>query len=433
MRRLPGLRTVLSGRDFRRLYATRLISQSGDGVFQVALAAYAFFDPESRPSAPAVAGAFAALLLPYSLVGPWAGVFLDRWRRRQVLVGANAVRAVLVLALAAVVGVGGPLLLVLGLGLVVISVNRFFLAALSAALPHVVTDDTLVTANSLSTTSGTILAFVGGGVGYGLRLAFGDAPAGTSGLLVVTAAWYVVSALVALSMDKDLLGPDAHAGRAETREALRDVAGGLVAGARHVWQRRAAGHALLTIAANRFCYGISTIMVLLLYRNYFHPQAVAAGIGGLALVLGATGVGYFTAALVTPHATRRIRKQTWAALLLVGGGVIQLVLGLPFREVLFVPAAFALGVVAQGLKICVDTIVQQNIDDAFRGRVFSFYDVIFNVSFVSAAAVGAVALPASGKSYLLLVVISVGYAATGGVYLSRTRARTRARDTFATR
>lgn len=417
------MRTVLAGRDFRRLYATRLISQSGDGLFQVALAAYAFFDPQSRPSAPAVAGAFAALLLPYSLVGPWAGVFLDRWRRRQVLVGANVVRGTLVLALAAVIGAGGPLLLVLGLGLVVVSVNRFFLAALSAALPHVVTDDTLVTANSLSTTSGTIAAFLGGGVGYALRLAFGASAAGTSALLLVTAAWYVSSALVALTMAKDLLGPDADAGRVETREALRDVARGLVAGARHVWQRRTAGHALLTIAANRFCYGISTIMVLLLYRNYFHPQAVAAGIGGLALVLGATGVGYFAAALVTPHATRRMRKQTWAAALLIAGGLTQLVLGLPFREVLFVPAAFALGVVAQGLKICVDTIVQQNIDDGFRGRVFSFYDVIFNVSFVSAAAVGALALPATGKSYPMLLVISIGYAVTGVGYAIASRSR----------
>ncbi|HEX6445417.1 MAG TPA: MFS transporter [Streptosporangiales bacterium] len=424
------MRTVLSGRDFRRLYATRLISQSGDGLFQVALAAYAFFDPQSRPSAPAVAGAFAALLLPYSIVGPWAGVFLDRWRRRQVLVGANAVRAALVVALAAAVAAGGPLALVLGLGLVVVSVNRFFLAALSAALPHVVTDETLVTANSLSTTSGTIAAFLGGGIGYGLRLGLGDSATGSAALLLVTAAWYVSSALVALTMARDLLGPDAGTGRTETREALRDVARGIVAGARHVWLRRTAGQALAAIAANRFCYGVSTIMVLLLYRNYFHPEAVAAGIGGLALVLGATGVGYFAAALGTPYATRLMRKQTWAAALLVAGGVVQLVLGLPFREVLFVPAAFALGLVAQGLKICVDTIVQQNIDDGYRGRVFSFYDVIFNVSFVSAAAVGAVALPTTGRSYPMLLVISVGYALTGVVYLVRSRAGTRERGTL---
>lgn len=428
------MRTVLSGRDFRRLYATRLVSQCGDGLFQIALAAYAFFDPQSRPSAPAVAAAFAALLLPYSLVGPWAGVFLDRWRRRQVLVGANAVRAGLVLALAAVVGAGGPLLLVLGLGLVVVSVNRFFLAALSAALPHVVTYETLVTANSLSTTSGTVAAFAGGGLGYGLRLAFGDAPLGSAALLLVTAAWYVTSALIALTMAKDLLGPDADAPQVRTREALGAVARGMAAGARHVWRRRPAAHALLAIASNRFCYGIATIMMLLLYRNYFHPHAVAAGIGGLALVLGATGVGYFAAAVVTPHATRLMRKQTWAAALLVSGGVVQLVLGLPFREELFVPAAFALGLVAQGLKICVDTIVQQTIDDAYRGRVFSFYDVIFNVSFVSAAAVGAVALPASGKSYPMLLVISIGYAVTGLGYAvaSRPRYRTRERGTLTT-
>ena len=51
--------------------------------------------------------------------------------------------------------------------------------------------------------------------------------------------------------------------------------------------------------------------------------------------------------------------------------------------------AFVLGVAAQGSKICVDTIVQTSVDDAFRGRVFSFYDVMFNIAFVSAAAFGA--------------------------------------------
>ncbi|MQA78240.1 MAG: MFS transporter [Streptosporangiales bacterium] len=428
MKRLAGLRTVLAGRDFRRLYATRLVSQSGDGLFQVALAAYAFFDPQRQPTAPAVAAAFAALLLPYSLVGPWAGVFLDRWRRRQVLVGANVVRAVLVLAIAGVVLADAPLAALLGLGLVVVSVNRFFLAALSASLPHVVPRRELVTANSLSTTSGTVAAFLGGALGYGLRLVFGESGGGTAALLAVTTAWYLCSSLVAVTMAKDLLGPDLDTERSDTRTALRDVAHGMVDGARHVWQRRAAGHGLVAIASHRFFYGISTISVLLLFRNYFHPQAVAAGLGGLALVLGATGVGFLVAALVTPVATRRMSKQTWATVLLLGTGVIQLACGLPYDELLLVAAAFGLGIGAQGLKICVDTLVQEGVDDAYRGRVFSFYDVVFNVSFVSAAAVGAVALPASGKSYPVLVATAAGFVVTALVYTGRTRRLSRRGD-----
>src|SRR5215207_10337206 len=93
---VTDLRTVLRGRGFRRLFAIRVCGQVGDGVFQVAMASYVFFSPERHATAPAAAQAFAVLLLPYSLVGPFAGVVLDRWRRRQVLLIANLVRAALV-------------------------------------------------------------------------------------------------------------------------------------------------------------------------------------------------------------------------------------------------------------------------------------------------------------------------------------------------
>ncbi|HEX2497602.1 MAG TPA: MFS transporter, partial [Actinomycetes bacterium] len=100
---LADLRMVLRSRDFRRLFGTRLLAQTSDGIFQVALASYVFFSPERQPSAQAVAAAFAALLLPYSVVGPFTGVLLDRWRRRQVLVWANVIRAAMVIGVAGLV------------------------------------------------------------------------------------------------------------------------------------------------------------------------------------------------------------------------------------------------------------------------------------------------------------------------------------------
>ena len=79
-------------------------------------------------------------------------------------------------------------------------------------------------------------------------------------------------------------------------------------------------------------------------------------------------------------------------------------------------AAFFLGIVAQGIKIVVDTLVQQNVDDAFRGRVFSFYDVLFNVTFVAAATFAALTLPQSGKSIAVTCIVSAGYGATAFWY-----------------
>ena len=80
-----ALRRLLEGPDFRRLLRVRMAGQFGDGLFQGALFAAVFFDPTKATSAAQAAAAFTTLLLPYSLVGPFAGVFLDRWRRQRVL------------------------------------------------------------------------------------------------------------------------------------------------------------------------------------------------------------------------------------------------------------------------------------------------------------------------------------------------------------
>ncbi|MGH3344603.1 MAG: MFS transporter [Carbonactinosporaceae bacterium] len=421
---LADLRAVIRERDFRRLYATRLISQTSDGVFQVALASYVFFSPERSTSADKAAAAFAALLLPYSIVGPFAGVFLDRWRRRQVLVSCNVVRALLGLVVTALVAAGQEGLAFYLTALALISVNRFFLAALSASLPHVVRPRDLVMANSVSTTSGTIAAVTGALVGFVVRELLGREAAETATVVMLSSCVYLCAALVASRMDKDLLGPDYDTELPETREALRRVARGLVDGGRHVWHHRAAGQALAAIGVHRFFYGVSLISTILLYRNYFNePWQVQAGLGGLAMVFAASGFGYFVAALITPEVTRRMSTSAWVTSCLTAAAVVQLVFGLPYLEVTLVLGAFLLGVVAQATKICVDTIVQESIDDAYRGRVFSFYDVLFNVSFVSAALFAALALPPSGRSYPVLVFVAVGYGLTSlGYGFARRRA-----------
>ena len=93
---------------FGRLLATRLTSQTADGFFQTSLAGAVLFNPEHHTGPAQVAGGLVVLLLPYSLIGPFAGVFLDRWRRQRVLVYGAAVRSVLVVASAGLLVESGP-------------------------------------------------------------------------------------------------------------------------------------------------------------------------------------------------------------------------------------------------------------------------------------------------------------------------------------
>ena len=93
-------------RYFRRLLAVRVAVQSSDGVLQVALAAYVLFSPERQPDAVSIAIVLAITLLPFSILGPFAAVVIDRVSRRQVLVVANLARAAVTLGLAVLVWSG---------------------------------------------------------------------------------------------------------------------------------------------------------------------------------------------------------------------------------------------------------------------------------------------------------------------------------------
>jgi len=426
---VADLRSVLAGRDFRRLFATRLISQAGDGMFTAGLGSYVFFTKTTFPDPATAAAAFTVLYLPYSLIGPFAGVFIDRWSRRQILVWSALLRAGLVVLTASLVAAGrlGLPLYVSALG--VLGANRFFLASLSAALPHVVAEDTLVMANSVATTTGTIVSSLGVLAGLGVHLITGAGPGGSAVIMLATGGCYLLSGSVGATMRRDLLGPPPLAEgeqRARLRTELAVVVRGLASGARHVWHRRPAVAALGATGAQRAMYGILFLSVILLYRNYFYRTSAAnSSLAHFTLVVAAGSVGYGTAAVVMPVLTRRLSKAACIALLLTAGGTVAGLLGPTFLQPAFVVISFALGVVAQGVTICAVTIIQQQVEDSYRGRVFALYDMLFNIPFVIGAAAAAQVIPISGKSYLLIIVAALGYlaAALGYAALSRQELR----------
>lgn len=409
------LRTVLRGRDFRRLFGTRLVSQFSDGIFQFAVTGYAFFNPEKQTTAAEIAAGLAVLLLPYSILGPFAGVFIDRWSRRQILVVAPVVRGGLLLITAALVAAGASDGLFYAAALGVLAVNRFFLAALAASLPHVVPADRLMIANAVTPTSGTVVTFIGAGVGFLLRLAFGPGSIGTALLLICSGLVFGLSALIARTMGRALLGPAYDSSRPQAREAVRHVLAGLADGARHIVHRRAVAAALGSMATHRLLYGISIAMVLMLYRYYFTANTEMA-LEGIALMLVTSGFGYFAAALITPWATERFRIENWVPAMLAACGVLEVLLGVTFDQTGFLIAGFVLGVAGQSVKICADTVVQRDVEDAYLGRVFSVYDMLFNGMTVIGAVLAAALLPPNGKSYLALGVIGGGYLVGGLAY-----------------
>ncbi|MFD0173004.1 MFS transporter, partial [Streptomyces rochei] len=333
------LRVLLRLKGFRRLLAVRLLSQGADGVYQVALATYVVFSPEKQTSPAAIASAMAVLLLPYSLVGPFAGALLDRWRRRQVFLYGNLLRAVLASVTAVLMVASVPDWLFYVSALCVTAVNRFVLAGLSAALPRVVDAERLVIANSLSPTAGTLAATAGGGLAFVVRLVVADSDAA---VVLLGAALYLCGALASLSIAVDLLGPDRTRAPRLT-SALAVTARDLVAGVRHLAApaRREAAWSLAGMTLMRFCYGALLVMLLMLCR-YALTSDTDDGLALLGLALGVSGAGFFAAAVITPWAAGRLGPGRWMAVCAGIATVLVPALGQPFATAPQLVAAFVL-------------------------------------------------------------------------------------------
>jgi MFS family permease len=403
---------------FRRLLSVRLLAQVGDGFFQGGLAGSVLFNPNQRAGGIAIAAGFAALLVPYSLISPYVGVLLDRWSRRSIILVSNTLRAVLMLPVVLLIWYGQESIVLFLLALVLIGLNRFFLAGLAAATPHVVEDRMLVTANSVATTVGSIMFSLGlGGTAVLVKTALHASYHGYAAVALAAAPLYLASALLGrASFTLDALGPtERH--RSSIRTAIREVNRGSVAGIRHLAAKRGAAYLVITQGVHRALYGVLLLVTLLLYRTVFNTgKDITGSFGAIGKAFVAGGIGLLLAAFFTPPIARRIGGWRWVAGLLVATAVSVAVFGLPFDPVLMLIAVFVVNLASQGVKIVVDTSLQHECDDDYRGRVFSVNDTVFNLMLVVGMYVGALVLPDTGESTAVVAAIAVMYALLAAGY-----------------
>ncbi|GAB3354915.1 MFS transporter [Amycolatopsis echigonensis] len=416
-----GVRGLVRDPLFRRLLFTRFAAQWGDGVFRAGLAGAVLFNPERAADPLAIAEGFAALLLPYSLVGPFAGALLDRWDRRRVLVFANLVRAVAIVASVVAVGAGVGGIGLFSLALLAEGISRFIGSGLSAALPHVVEPQAVVSANAVAATLGSAIAVVGGGCAIGLRAVFGSGDIGSAETTAFAAVGALVSAALAHRFAKGILGPTVVD---EPTNPVVAVARGLADGARHAWRAPSVTAGFVALFAHRAAYGISLLLSVLLMRNYFTDDGVfRAGLPGLGQLVACAGAGILVAGLVTARLIRSIGRVRTVLGALLLAAIAQAALGLPMLLPLALIASFLVMGTGQVLKLCVDSSVQLDVADEARGRVFALYDTLFNITQVVAVAIAAVFVKDNGYSPELMVGATALYLLGGAGYLLARRRR----------
>lgn len=398
-------RSVRRLAEFWRLLELRTASQFGDGLFQAGLAGGLLFNPERAAGPWEVAAAFAVLYLPYSVLGPFAGALLDRWDRRFVLIGANFGRLVVVLCIGALLASGASDLPILLAALIVNGFTRFVSSGLSAALPDVVPRDQVVTMNSVATATGGAAAFLGATFMLVARGLFGANDRGAAAVIFIVAIPVTVALLLSFRFPPHVLGPHESA-RAIHGSVAYAVATGWLHGARTALAVPTVAGTLAGLATHRMALGINTMLVLVMVRHG-DTQSVA-GLGTAALFLGAGVLGQFLATVITPTAVARWGRYRTANGALLLAAAIQLG-GSGLQLPMMVLCGFVLGAAGQVVKLCADTAMQIDVDDAMRGHMFAVQDALFWISFVVALAAAAAVIPSDGRSSGLVLAGSAVY------------------------
>lgn len=403
-----GIWPVGKGSRLNRILTVRWSGQLTDGLFQSALASFVLFSPERAPNAISAALAFAVVLLPYSLIGPYVGTFLDRFSRQRIIRNCNYLRAANLLIIAWLINNSSTGLILTLFVLFAFGVNRLILSGLSAGLPLLVKKEELIAANALAVTGGTIWVVVGGGLGIAIKNLLSqssNADFADAVVILVASAGFFTAGLATYRLNKYEIGPSENETLDHAR-GYKDVLEGLKI-------LRAHFDALVGI----FAVGIQrggitalTLMALLLERNAFNdPADPDAGLAGFGMALAIAGIGIGLGAIISPYGVIKFGRHRWMRLLMFLCIPPLLIYALNVNEITMIGSAFLVGLCGQGIKVTNDALVQSKINDEFRGRVFAFYDVAVNAGIVIGAIGAALLLPDNGVTAVLPITIAAFY------------------------
>jgi MFS family permease len=376
---IETIKGLLAERDFRLLVSAQFAAQAADGFAQAAIAEELVLDPSGTPGR--ILSLFALTLLPYSLIAPFLGVFVDRWARRGLLTWTNVLRGAVLISIP-VLGhlVGGDIELYAAV-LILLGLGRLFLTTKGASLPAVVHERDLLQANAVSG-GGGMLSALGGGVA-GVISAGG---LGLSASIIVAGVIYVAAGLIAARISDPLRHRHEHAksfGMA-VRDVVEDLGHGLTAIVREA-RARLPLVGIFLLRTIGMIVAIGAILVIL--EQYPDAGDRFGRLSASALALGTAGLGAFVGAVTAPFVGSRLNKAQLILLGFVVSGIGIMALGGVFdiRAVLLL--TFVGGYGGFVTKVAVDAQLQEALPDEMRGRAFAVYDILYNFASVVAATV----------------------------------------------
>jgi len=362
MQRLGGVlgtyRNVIRSRTYFPLWLGQLLSNFGDTLHYIALVVLVF---RLSGRGLAVVGVVAAEVVPVLLLGPVAGVIIDRFSRKTVLIAADLCRAALVASLVWPQGVWHAYLVAAGLA----AGNTFFNPAIQAIIPALTTEDQRLAANSVAWSTGRLVQILAAAVVGGIIATIGTGPA-----FALNAGSFLASALLIAR-----LAIPSHAGQLgeETKRGLGHYFADARVGLTFAMRDRFVSRLLAVQALASFAVGGTGAMLVVLAER--HLRLAPAG---FAWLIGAIGIGALLGPLIPNTLARDYRDARWLFVpyIIRGMGDVLLAVFTPLPVALLI--LFVYGLNTSTGMVVFNATVQGAVPDKVRGRVFTLLDVTWN-------------------------------------------------------
>ncbi len=387
---VPVALAPLRNRDYRLLFAALAVSLTGDGIWIVAIA----FEVITLGGGPVqlslVVASFSAGLIGLILVG---GLVADRLPRRQVMLAADVVRAVVVATVATLALTGGLEIWMLAVaGFVVGAGESFFIPSYTGLVPHLVDEDQILAANGLEGTLRPLAEFAAGPALGGIAVA----ALSPGAAIMVDSATFVFSAACLLG-----IRTEGTAARDDAEASVRRALNDLREGGRYVRHTSWLWTTLL--------FALIAVLFLIGPIDVLIPFAVTdrldSGAGAYGALLTAFGIGSAVGALGI-SARPMPRRYLTTMLLVWGFGALPIaVIGLASSLWPMLVAMVVVGVTSGIGDVVWGTLLQRRVPDHLRGRVSSLdFFVSLGLLPVSMALAG----PAADAFGLTTVFIAAG-------------------------
>jgi len=376
---LVRFRDVLKNRNFLLLWIGQIISNFGDWLNNMALVAIVY--KKSPGSAVELAKLLFFIIIPVFIIGPIAGVYVDRWDRKRVMIISDILRGLLVLLIPFFILRFNNFLPVYILVFLIFSITRFFLPSKMAIIPDVVPRHMLLIANTLSDTTRMITAFVALGIA-GLIV---DKIGAINSLYINSASYFLSALFISNMVAKDII-IGFKDDILKAKEALKDAI------RKSVWTQIMEGihfiseHKDMKFVVRVFFLLMAGLGAISCVIIVFIQEAFGSATKDLSLLTMLLGLGCFVGAVIYGRFGQHIKKDRMILLSLFLTGVFIIIFALSAR---FTPhfltsgiVMFLIGIAVGPVIVSLNTMVHESIPQETRGRTFSSLEVVIHLAFL---------------------------------------------------